>query len=226
MRWIFLLLVLANAAFFGYMQFNGTRAEESITVHAPFNADKVHLLGIAPPPGAKPAKPLPATPQVCLEWGSFASADLEKAKQAVEKLHLGDKITVRSVGEHITYWVLIPPLKSKQDTDKKMAEIKALGVDDVALVQNGDKLHNIISLGVFSTAEVANNYLTVVRGKGIRSAKVEARGKGGNQASLFVQDASEAVSAELVKIKLDFPGSELKAVACEATVQPQSGDKK
>lgn len=215
MRWIFFLLLLANVAFFGYMQFSGGRSGESLSGHAPLNADKVHLLGIAPPPDAKPAKP---APQVCLEWGSFANADLEQARQALEKLNLGDKVAVRDMGEHITYWVLIPPLKSKQDAEKKMAQLKALGVDDVALMPERDKWHNAVSLGIFSTLESANKYLDEVRKKGVRSAKVEIRGKDAKQ-SLFVKDASEAVSAELVKIKLDFPGSELKAVACEDVVK-------
>lgn len=209
MRWMFFLLLLANVAFFGYTQFNGSRSGESLSAHVPLNADKVQLLGIAPPPSAKPA-----APQVCLEWGSFANAELAQARQALEKLNLGDKLAVRDMGEHITYWVLIPPLKSKEDAEKKMAQVKALGVDDVALMPERDKWHNAVSLGVFSTEDVAKKYLDEVRKKGVRSAIVETRGKDAKQ-SLFVKDASEAVSAELVKIKLDFPGSELKAVACE-----------
>lgn len=220
MRWIFFLLLLANVAFFGYMQFSGGRSEESLSAHAPLNADKVHLLGIAPPPSAKPA-----APQVCLEWGSFANAELEQARQALGKLNLGDKVAVRDMGEHVTYWVLIPPLKSKEDAEKKMAQVKALGVEDVALMPERDKWHNAVSLGVFSSTEAANKYLDEIRKKGVRSAKVETRGKDAKQ-SLFVKDASEAVSAELVKIKLDFPGSELKAVPCEEVVKSPTGEKK
>lgn len=220
MRWIFFLLLLANAIFFGYMQFSGGHSEESLNVHAPLNADKVHLLGIAPPPSAKPA-----APQICLEWGSFANAELAQARQALEKLNLGDKVAVRDMGEHVTYWVLIPPLKSKQDAEKKMTQVKAFGVADVALMPERDKWHNAVSLGVFSTPEAANKYLDEVRKKGVRSATVETRGKDARQ-SLFVKDASEVVSAELVKIKLDFPGSELKAVACEDVVNSPTGEKK
>lgn len=220
MRWIFFLLLLANVVFFGYMQMSSGRSGEPLSAHAPLNADKVQLLGIAPPPSAKPAPP-----QVCLEWGSFANAELTQAKQAMEKLNLGDKVAVRDMGEHITFWVLIPPLKSKQDAEKKLAQVKALGVDDVALVPERDKWHNAVSLGIFSTMEAANQYLDEVRKKGVRSATVETRGKDAKQ-SLFVKDASEAVSAELVKIKLDFPGSDLKAVACEDVVKSPTGEKK
>ena len=222
MRWIFFLLLLANAVFFGYMQFSGGRSEESLSAHAPLNAENVHLLGIAPLPSAKPK---PAAPQVCLEWGSFANAELEQAKQALKRLNLGGKVAVRDMGEHVTYWVLIPPLKSKQDAEKKLAQVKALGVDDVALMPERDKWHNAVSLGLFSTLEAANKYLEEVRKKGVRSATVDTRGKDAKQ-SLFVKDASEAVSAELVKIKLDFPGSELKAVACEDVVKSPTGENK
>ena len=220
MRWIFFLLLLANVLFFGYMQMSSGRSGEPLSAHVPLNAGKVQLLGLAPPPSAKPA-----APQVCLEWGSFANAELGQARQALEKLNLGDKLAVRDMGEHITYWVLIPPLKSKEDAEKKMAQVKALGVEDVALMPERDKWHNAVSLGVFSTEEAANKYLDEVRKKGVRSAKVEIRGKDAKQ-SLFVKDASEAVSAELVKIKLDFPGSELKAVACEDVVKSPTGEKK
>ena len=226
MKRIFFLLVLANLIFFGYMQFGGGRSDEPLSNHEPLNADKIRLLGMAPPAGAKPAKPQPPASQVCLEWGSFTSAELDRAKQALEKLNLGDKLAVRDVGEHISYWVLIPPLKSKQEAERKMAQVKALGIDDVSLVPDSDKLHNAVSLGVFSTADAANKYLADIREKGIHSAKVEARGKGTAQANLFVKDASEAVSAELVKIKLDFPNSELKAVACDEAGKTPAGEKK
>lgn len=223
MRWIFFLLLLANAAFFGYMQFSGGGGGESLHGHEPLNADKVHLLGMAPPALAKPK---PAEPQVCLEWGTFAGAEIARAKLALETLQLGDKVSLHDLGERTSYWVVIPPLKSKQEAEAKIAEVKGLDIEDVALVPDSDKLRNAVSLGVFSTEEAANKFLASIREKGVRTAKLESRKKAANQANFTVRDASETVSAQLVKIKQDFPASELKAIACDAVANPQPEEKK
>ena len=223
MKWIFWLLLLGNAALFGYAQLGGASSGESMRGHEPLQADKVRLLGIAPPAKPKIAKP---APQVCLEWGAFDADQLAGVRQALDSLQLGGKLSEREVIGNPRYWVLIPPLKSPQEADKKLSQLKDLGVEEMALVQDNDKLRNAISLGIFSSEEAAKKHLDALREKGVRSAKVEMHGKAAKRTSFYVHDASEALFADLVRIKQDFPVSELKAIACEAVTNPQPEEKK
>ncbi len=70
---------------------------------------------------------------VCLEWGSFTDDEAARAAAALDKFALGDKVAQRKTGD--SYWVYIPPLKTRADADKKVGEVKALGVTDFYVVR-------------------------------------------------------------------------------------------
>ena len=230
MKTVFLILLVVNAAFFAFMRFSGSQAEESSRDHAPIQANKIKLLSLDQPLGASSAAPpAPAPTQmaaqqaVCLEWGSFAGSELIRVDQALASLKLGDKLIRQELADGHTFWVFLPAQRTRQAAEKKVAELKAMGIEDVSLVQeNTDKWRNVVSLGVFSTEEAASKYLEQLNSQGVKNAKIEARAKATSHVNFLIQDASESVSADLVKLKLEFPGSELKAVACTNQKTPRA----
>ena len=142
MRLIFLMLLLANVAAFGYIRYAESRA----------GADaQIALLQISP----EKLKLLPKTAQraqpqlVCLEWGSFTADDTTRASVALAKFGLGDKVTQRDGGN--SYWVYIPPLKTKAEAEKKVAEVRAFGISDTSVVLDNDQWQFAVSLGAFKT---------------------------------------------------------------------------
>lgn len=220
MRWVFALLLLGNIAFFAAMQLPQDKAgRDSMASHAPFHAEKVRLIAEDETPAASPAQPAaaPLAAQVCLEWGQFAEQDLARAKAALQALKLGeDDINVRSApaAKANNWWVYIPPQKSKQDANKKVEELKGLGVPDSFVMQDNNQWRYAVSLGVFSTQEAADKYLAQIREKGVRSAKTAPRNQDGSHASIVIKAGDSNIEAELVKLKQDFPATELKAVPC------------
>ena len=230
MKMVFLILLALNAAFFAFMQLSGSHVDESMHDHAPIQADKIKLLSLDQPLGVSSANPRASAPTqvaaqqaVCLEWGSFAGSELVRVEQALENLKLGDKLIRQELADGHTFWVFLPAQKTKQAAEKKVAELKAMGIEDVSVVQeNTDKWRNVVSLGVFSTEEAASKYLAQLSSQGVKSAKLEARAKAASHVNFLIQDASDSVSADLVKLKLEFPGSELKAVACTNQKTPRA----
>lgn len=216
MKWIFtLLLLLGNIAFAVVMLLPQSRpGSDTMVGHAPYLAEKIRLMAeeeIQPP---VPASVAPS--QICLEWGLFTGQDISRAKTALKPLQLDEKdLTVRGAPEKTgTYWVYIPPLKSKQEAQKKVDELKSLGVEDSFVMQDNNKWRHAISLGVFSTEDAASKYLTQLRDKGVKSAKSGPRNLDDNHSSLLIRAAGANIETELVKLKQDFPGTELKAVPC------------
>lgn len=220
MRLLFLILLLANAAAFGYIHYAegraGADAQNSLLQISP---DKVKLL--------RPAAPLPAAgngrgaamqPQsslVCLEWGGFAAQDVVRAATALARFELGDKLSQREGAD--SYQVYVPSLQTKTDADKKAAELKALGAGDLAVMRENDPSQFVISLGAFKTEEAANNYLAQLRQKGVRSALTRPRGA---KTSIFViRDPGDAIAASIAELKAEFPAAVLKAAACAGTQQ-------
>jgi hypothetical protein len=218
-KWIFFVLLAANAVFFGAMQLGAERGGESAMGHEALRADRVKLLGIhrtAPPTANAQAEATPAqgrSSAVCLEWGSFAGADVARAREALAALQLGEKVSERNV-EGGRFWVYIPPTQSLQSAQKKASELDALGVQDYRLLQDDGKWKYALSLGVFSSEEAANRRLAELRAKGVKSAIVAAR-EAESRVSFLVRNAEDAIMAKLVTLKQAYPGSEVQAVECK-----------
>ena len=213
MRLLFFIFLLANAAVLGYIRYAERRSDtEAQIALLQISADKVKLLKPAVPRSTerkdRAAQAQPAL--VCLEWGGFSAEDAARAAAALAKLEFGDKVTQRTTGDG--YWVYIPPLKTKVDADKKAGEVKALGITDLYVVQDAGQWRFAVSLGMFRTEDAANNYLTQLRQKGVRSAVAGPRGAVG---SVFViRDPGDAGAAKIAELKADFPAATLKAAAC------------
>ena len=116
------------------------------------------------------------------------------------------------------YWVYVPPLKSKAETDRKIGELKALGITDFFLVQDSGQWRNAISLGIFRTDEAAQGFLNKLKDRGVRSAVAERRENFLKQIAFMVREPDPAMVARLAALQKEFPGSELKATSCPASV--------
>ena len=221
MRLLFLALLLANVAAFGYIRYAESRdgADAQIAL-LQISPDKVRLLK----PGARPSteprdkdaavvsQPQPSL--ACLEWGGFAADDATRAAAALAGLELGDRVSQRETGD--SYWVYIPPLKTRAEADKKVSEVKALGVGAFSVVQDNSQWRYAIAFGEFKTAEAANDHLAQLRQKGVRSAAVGARGA--TSSTFVIRDPGDAIAAKIAGLKTEFPAAGLKATACAEPV--------
>ncbi len=216
MKGLFWLLLLASLLFFAFMQWGGTRTGDSKNLQSqpPFNTEKIKLLRtpIAPPLATQSA--VQAT-DVCMEWSEFSGNDLTRATAALDTLKLGDRLTQRQVEHASGYWVYIPPLKTRADADKKVAQLKAFGVEEYFVVQEAGKWRNAISLGVFKTEEAAQKFLESIKGKGVKSATAGERMSKFMLTVFVLKNPDVETSAKVVALQNEFAGSELKAVACD-----------
>jgi hypothetical protein len=225
MRALFLLLVLGNLVYFAYAHV----AREGAGAGTPIERlqiapEKIKLLkatGQAPPDKGKGKAIPPATPRsamaiptACLEWGVFAGPAVARAEAALAKLELPPAQVERTVTDSGGYWVYMPPQKTKADADKKVGELRALGVTEFFLVQDAGQWRNAISLGIFTTEEAAQAFLAKLRERGVRSAVTGRRENFLKQVVFFVREPSEATVARVTALQPEFPGSEIKAGAC------------
>ena len=227
MRLLFFILLLANAAFFGY-SWIGSSAQASgdaQIVAQQLNPQKIRLLvpeqvsaltRKADAPKTPAPVPAPAAPAaICLEWGGFLGADTARAAQALEPLALGARLTQRRLEDVSGYWVYIAPLASRQSAAQKAAELKRLGVDDYFIVADDPKWRNAVSLGIFKTEDAAKARLAALRAKGVRSATVGARETQPGKTYFQVHEAGPAVVVKLNEFKQGFPGSDVRECAAE-----------
>lgn len=231
MKWVFAILLVINILFFTVMQLNSSHSREPMGGHEPVKADKIKLLAepqktpeLALAMSESPVKsadrsPVEAKPEICLEWGQFSGDALKRVTLVLEKFQLGDRLIQRKAEKSGGYWVYVTPRKTLQEAQKKVEELKQLGVQESYIVREPSVMQHAISLGIFSTAEAAAKYLDQLRAKGVKTAVSGPRTQEIDGTVFQIKDSSEAMTVQLTKLKLDFPGSELLAVECRKPVK-------
>ena len=73
----------------------------------------------------------------------------------------------RETERHFTM-IYVPPLKSMRDAKIRQRELKALGIEDIALIRAGRLIHGI-SLGVFSNPASVKHRQAALARKGIQT---------------------------------------------------------
>jgi hypothetical protein len=213
MRTLFLLLVLANAVFYAYAYVARERsAAQQAESELQINADKIRI--VTRPGAASGAGVTP--PAACLEWGVVGGPDEARANAALAQLALPDSSIHRTVTDVPGYWVYMPPLKAPAAVDKKLQELKALGVTDLHVVQEPAQWRTAISLGIFRSEEAATSFLEGLKAKGVRTAVVGRRENLLKQVVYFVREPAPEVVAKMTELQQAFPGSRIKAGQCPA----------
>lgn len=211
MRALFLLLILANAAFFAWARL--IAPPDPYADPAPLSRQiEPQKLKIIPPTelpaSAAASAPIPTK---CVEWGSFTVADAPRAEKALEPLALGPRLAQRRTEETAGWWVFIPPQGNRPAAQKKAAELKSLGVDDYFIVQEDSPQRWAVSLGVFRSEEAAEARLAALRGRGVRSVQIGPRETRVPKVWLQVKGVDGALEAKLKEIVLQIEGSELRS---------------
>lgn len=213
MKWVVFVLLAANLGFavFAYVRERIPNPDAQL-LRQQINADQVRIVAPRPPP-AVPAVAAPVA-GACVQWGSFGAADVAKAQAAIDALTLGERVRKAEVFVSTSYWVYIPPLKSRLDMERKSNELKERGITEYSPLLETGRWRYSISLGVFRSEEGAKKHLAFLREKGVRSAQVGEREQRITQTAFLLRDPTEEQSAQLGGLKASFPGSDVRAVDC------------
>lgn len=150
---------------------------------------------------------------MCYEWGVFSAPNLATAQAAISGLSLQAVVKEQSSTEAKRFWVYKPPLKSAEAAQAKALELRALGINELYIVQDS-KWKNAISFGVFEDEQLASNLLNELKSKGVKEVVKALRNQGKGHASLQFNNITESDLAALKKLKNDFPEANVKEIAC------------
>lgn len=155
-------------------------------------------------------------PITCYKWGNFTKTNLPAAQVVLVRLGLQSVISQEAGAEEDRrFWVYYPPLKSAAIAQQKADEIRAMGVDELFIVQDS-QWRNAISFGLFQDEQLASALLNDLLVKGVKGATKALRSPGKSLSSLLVKAVSADAALELQKIKPEFVGTELEPAACPA----------
>lgn len=216
MKILVIFLVIANLALgaFVYLRESAPNPDKQI-MRQQLNADQIRIIAAPAPRASAPPKVAPVV-ATCLEWSGFGPANIPAAEAALEGLALGDKLRKVDVTVQTTYWVYVPPQKSKADLDHKLKELKDLGITDLAPVIEGVRWRYAISLGLFRNEEGAKKFLAAIRDKGV-PAQLGPREQRVNQSAFLIREPTEAQASQITTLKNEYPGSEMRGIPCPSS---------
>ena len=188
MRAFVFLLILANLLFFAWGQgYFGSGEPDALRLQQQLLADQVKIVARDElPPEMKKAEKTVKVPEKKAQDVCVVLKDLPVADMASLESMLSEKFPAfkservmnaasATIATSASYWVYIPPLSSKQEAEKKAAELKKLHVPEFFIVQEAGPMRNAISLGIFSSKAAATERLEQLRAKTVKSAKVGER---------------------------------------------------
>ena len=205
LRTLFIFLVLVNLVFFAWGEGYFGAADdgrEPQRLGQQLAAEKLRVLG-STAPGEKP----PA--QACRLIDGLVPADAQRLRNEAQAREPNLKITSRPSEVLSSYWVLIPPLPDRAAAEKKLAELKRLGVSGYQLIEEEGALKLAIVLGAFRTEPSANEFLQALGQRGVRSARLQALEKTVVKVQLTVQGAAASLDEKLRALLQSFSGAAL-----------------
>ncbi|NML27740.1 SPOR domain-containing protein [Zoogloea dura] len=217
--------LLALALWKGWLGGAGSHGEPE-RLSNQLNPDRLHLVSgqpspaaplAAPPVAAKPTPPVeeearaPAAapaeaaveaqaPQACVVFAGLNAEQARELAARISKAGTGFALSERRGEVPSSWWVHIPSQGSKEGADKKVAELRHLGVDELFIMQDAGPNQYAISLGLYKNEAAANRHLERLKDKGVRSAQIATRGAGavrievrgpGDGLATLVSDLSE-----------------------------------
>lgn len=223
LKFFFWSLLCINAVLLAYGQgylgnFSGNEREPA-RMKNQANASRLTLVSAAQASAAlaraSVAQAVVAAPQperaACVEAGDFTLPEARRFEAQLAALELGERQTRHSVAEqeitsHIVY---IQPQGSKEAAERQTIELRNMGVTNYFIIADNSPLKWGISLGVFKSAAAAQSLLAALNKKGVRGARVGARGY--NKIAYRFQDLDAGTRAKLDDIKQGFPGQQLRS---------------
>ncbi len=218
MRLVFLLLLLVNIVLWpltaGLVQLGGSQTEP-LRLTSQIEPERIRIVpedgtvAAAPAPQAETTESEGDTPvPVCR---MLTGLSREQADALATRARDRQPPVQLSESEHPgspSWWVHIPDLQTRQLAERKQAELKALGVREMALMPDADSQKFAISLGLFKTEAAARELLSRLSGQGVRSARILER---------------EARAARL-RVELRGSAADVEAVLADAGGVPDGVD--
>lgn len=223
LKLIFWSLLSINGLLFAYGQgylgnFKGNEREPA-RLRNQVAADKLVLLSAASAAAAAaPAAPKEDAPPApaaiaCIEIGPFNAAEAKRFDTLLAPLELGERKSTASVPstEITSHIVYIPSLGSKENADKKAAELKNMGVSNYFIMNDNSPMKWAISLGVFKSENAAKTLLAALNKQGVTSARILGRTSSATRLNYQLRDIDSETKAKIEAIVERFPSQDARS---------------
>jgi hypothetical protein len=240
MKLAFLLLALANLAFFAWQQgvFGGLpdAGREPERVNRQVEAERIRVLtppevqalrvkakelpreSAAPTPplpaAAAPGSPIAANDLIgaaCVEVGDFTIENAARVRQRLETVATGDRLAIRSVEAPGWFMVYVPPFKTRAEVDRKVDELRKAGVKELLVISDNSPMRFGIALGSFKDQDLAIRHAADLDRRGIKGVRVADKPSSVLVTRFQVRAVDQALAEALRAVQKEFNAARFQA---------------
>ena len=187
----------------------------------------------AEPPAKKPASPpvaeiaperltlLSARPLVrrategeCIEVGKFTTQTAAKFESGLALLSLRELPKKRLVEPPPSNLVFLPPQQGEAGANRRAAQLRNLGFNDIAVIRDAGERRWGLSLGVFTSMELAEARLRALKSAGITDARIEEHPINSSRFAYELRGLDRNLKATLQTLQSNFEGTTMRP--CDA----------
>jgi len=243
MKLVFLLLALANLALFAWQQdiFGGLSdtGREPERVNRQVEPERIRVLTqpevqalrakAKEMPREAPPQPAPPPPNAsaagasiavsdlagmtCVEVGDFTIENAGRARQRLDALGLGDRLTVRSVDAPGWFMVYVPPFKTRAEADRRAEDLRRAGVRELLVIGDNSPMRYGIALGSFKDQELAIKYAADLERRGIKGVRVADKSSNVQVTRFQLRSVDAALAESLRTLQKEFNAARFQACA-------------
>jgi hypothetical protein len=174
------------------------RAEEVPT--APARTEEVAV----EPPAAPPRQATDADRSLaCFAYAGLDEADAQALERISRDISPDIRTSLQMIDPPSAWWVRIPPAASRQIAERKVVELRGLGITDLFIVRDPGPNQNAISLGLFRTKSSARQHLADLETRRVRGAEIAARNPAVYQ--IEVSGPASALTLLAERVASDLP---------------------
>lgn len=163
-------------------------------------------------PGAITQTSAATSADSCMEMGGFSAQSVQRAIEDLKAIAAGTPLPVEQFerSEQARWWVHLPAQPSRENADRKLAELRRRKVTDVSVVAGENPESYTVSLGLFRDRERADKFLEVLRGQGVRTAMISDAPRAVSRQWLRVAHADDSVRTRMDEVRLRYGGDVLQ----------------
>ncbi|RRJ82183.1 SPOR domain-containing protein [Aestuariirhabdus litorea] len=232
MRWILLILLLANGVFFSYQWYLESRVVDyrpEVVTNSAGQGERLLLLSEEQGLRAKPRQAVAETAastvagagEMCVYLGPFQAAETaETLHQRLMALSVKGEVEVVKVAGEPDFWVFMRPLVSREEALRQLKELQRQKIDSFVVTQG--EMKNGISLGLFTQRTSAESVLKRMQSAGYK-AEMKLIERYRDEFWVTVPDAEARRVGDGVweKIALDYQFIEKEQNLCKAVASAQ-----
>jgi hypothetical protein len=214
-KWLALILLILNLAVAGVFLGIDHWTNTPSAAHAPLHADRLNLRSASRTQiaGVQLADK-PPSPALCVEWRGLEAVDFVRVREQLKGMTSDHVMSFTEVPLQSRQWVIFPPLPSRAAALAKLAELTAVGIQDVFVVKAGSWA-NALSLGLYANEEMARRRVRELEEKGVHGIRIESQPKQGTGYYFVIRSDDADALKSLNEAKTAYPNSALSRVGCQ-----------